>query len=353
MPIYTDKRSGRFFVQFNYNKHTYKRYLPPGASKKEAQKLEAKLRSDVFFRSHEMVKENALFEHFVLEAFLPWVLANSPQNFEKADWVCLAALPFLKGKTLRAIDAADIEAFKAHRTLLPTKHGKTRQPATIWRELSVLSSLFRLAIDRKLCDSNPCSRVRKPVFDNTQSKVLELADEAKFLASFDEHQGQWAKDICILVLNTGLRQNDVLSLTRFHVDLNDNVIRLVQSKTKHPLVIPLNDAARTVIEKRLNKGPLLFPSPKTGDKAKSVRKALYGACTRAEIGILTIRDLRRTFATRLQENGVDAVTIAALLGHTSLRMVTRYARSSETAKRAVLTLVSTQNLPPAILKQSK
>ena len=40
-------------------------------------------------------------------------------------------------------------------------------------------------------------------------------------------------------------------------------------------------------------------------------------------------DLRHTFATRAAEAGVDLVTLAAMLGHSRVQMVMRYAHPTE------------------------
>ena len=40
-------------------------------------------------------------------------------------------------------------------------------------------------------------------------------------------------------------------------------------------------------------------------------------------------DLRHTFATRAAEAGVDIMTLAALLGHSRIQMVMRYAHPTE------------------------
>jgi integrase len=45
-----------------------------------------------------------------------------------------------------------------------------------------------------------------------------------------------------------------------------------------------------------------------------------------------IYDARHTFATRAIEGGVDMLTLAAILGHTNLKMITRYAHPSESHK---------------------
>jgi hypothetical protein len=69
-----------------------------------------------------------------------------------------------------------------------------------------------------------------------------------------------------------------------------------------------------------------------------VKKACLGAAKRAKIGHLTIRDLRRTFGTRLDENNYNDSTIAKLLGHGDHRSVHRYKRAKNILREAVNSL---------------
>jgi integrase len=345
MPIYTDKRNGHLYVQFQYRGNTFKQSLPEGSSRADAKKLETKMRSDAFFQANGMApKDETLFEDFVQEVYLPHVQQNTPASYHKAEYVCIAAKPFFKGKFLRFIKPGDIEKFKHYRTIAPTMHDKERAPATVWRELSILSRLFSLAIREGACDINPVSRIEKKSFDNVQDKILRREDEGKL---FSNMHSLWARDICLMALYTGLRQNDIMRLTRFDVKLNDNCIRLTQGKTQRRMEVRLNSVSRSVIEARWhNKGSLLFPSPVTHTENGSVRHAIQRACARAGIPILTIRDLRRTFATRVIENGADAVTAAAMLGHSSLRMIPRYVRSIELQQKAADLLTRPATIPP-------
>lgn len=66
-----------------------------------------------------------------------------------------------------------------------------------------------------------------------------------------------------------------------------------------------------------------------------VRKA------RERAGLLrfTPHDLRRTFATKLLENGADVLTVQALMGHTKTDTTKTYDKRPESAKRGVVGLL--------------
>ena len=56
---------------------------------------------------------------------------------------------------------------------------------------------------------------------------------------------------------------------------------------------------------------------------------LTGAIKRAGLTPFRLYDLRHTWATRAAMAGVDLVTLAAMLGHSRLQMVMRYAHPTE------------------------
>ncbi len=354
MAIYTDKKTSRLFIQFQYRGVTYKERLPAGTKRGDAKRIETKMRSDVTLGSFGIGRDrNITFEAFIRDVFDPYAESHytGRGSFDRIVIVLEAALPFFKGMPMRAIKAADVERFKAARENLITIHKRRRAPATVLRELCVISKLFSLAVANDICDYNPCSRVQKPKFDNVQNRILQSKDEAKFFAAF---KSQWAEDICRIVVNTGLRANDILGLTKFDVSRDLRMISLIQGKTRQRVEIPMNDTVAAVIDRRWKNatGPLLFASPRTGRVATHVRRAITGACERAHIDRLTIRDLRRTFGTRLHELGFDDSTVAQLLGHADMRSIHRYKRGTAIKKQAVFSLESAKNLPPRRTKKA-
>jgi len=60
-----------------------------------------------------------------------------------------------------------------------------------------------------------------------------------------------------------------------------------------------------------------------------INNAHTSAVKRAKVAPFKLYALRHTFATRAAQAGVDLVTLAALLGHSRLTMVMRYAHPSE------------------------
>jgi integrase len=64
---------------------------------------------------------------------------------------------------------------------------------------------------------------------------------------------------------------------------------------------------------------------------------------RAKIRNFRIYDLRHTFASRMAMAGVDLVTLAALLGHSRVQMVMRYAHPVEEHKIEAIYKLETYN----------
>lgn len=347
MGVYVDKKTGRLFVQFDYQNETYKFRLPAGTTRDQAKKLETKKKNKLFFEangvSEQKGPEDILYEDFLVEVYLPFIEANRcAETFKQTVRICKDSLQFFKGRGLRSFKRADIEKFKAHRMKLPKWDpvkeayvGGQRSASTIVKEISHISKMFEMAIDNEACEHNPCSRVEKPEFDNVQDLVLYEANDDRLYAEF---KSDWARDVSKVILNTGLRQNDILGLTKFQVDWQTAEIVLVQGKVKRRVRIPMNDTVQEIIRAWFEMHPeseFVFPSPKTGGRGTSIKKALRAACIRAGIDKLGSKALRRTFGTRLHERGYDDMTVAGLLGHRDLRSVHRYKRGTEIKRTAV------------------
>lgn len=333
MPVYSTKSGYR--IMFDFNGHSYSKRLDKTYTKAQADALEIKWKHDLMFEAFGVEKrKDILFEDFVADYFLPFAESHySSEGYANVIIICKSALPFLKGISLRKITVADLEKFKRFRENLETKHKTKRKPATIHREFNIISKIFSEAVKHDYLDYNPCAKVDLPRVRNLQDKILPVDKLVLFLENI---HSPLARDVALLILNTGLRQNDALGLKKFQVDFENRFIRLVQGKSKAEVKIPLNETAFEILERRKAKGSeFFFVNPKTGLPVKSVKRTFIRASERAKLGNISTKVLRRTFATALAENNYSPSAIAKLLGHSDLRSVHRYQRESSILRDAV------------------
>jgi integrase len=210
---------------------------------------------------------------------------------------------------------------------------KAIKPATVNRELACLKILLNYFIKSDvLTKANPVSRVKFLAENNEQMRVLSWDEERLYLMA----ASQPLQDVVTLMIETGARPEEIRRLRRENINLKQGYLSVPFGKTKAARrKLPLTELASAVLEKRLAKmeGDYIFTGGRGGsDSGKPIVKlnnAHAGALKRSGVRQFRLYDLRHTFATRAAEAGVDLVTLAALLGHSRVQMVMRYAHPSE------------------------
>lgn len=254
-----------------------------------------------------------------------------------------ASKPLLKtfgARPLNQISSKDFDQYKKNRarTFGRRKDGAVTDqlihPATINRELDCARGLYRWAIRQGYVSSNPLQDVGKLAEDNERLSVPSDADIQKYLAS----ASQPLQDIAVLLLETGLRPDDIYRMERAGVNLQAGYYQNVKGKTKAATRrIQLSPRALEILTRRCQtcQGRYLFPlqivkglfdwsRPMT-----KVNAAHTSAIRRAAIKPFRLYDLRHKFATDAIESGIDLITVARMMGHSSTRMVMRYAHPSD------------------------
>jgi integrase len=135
------------------------------------------------------------------------------------------------------------------------------------------------------------------------------------------------------MLETGMRPEEVYRIQPENVNLASGLLFNPHGKTKAARRwIPLNTAAKSVLARRMEglEKPFLFPCDT--DPARPVPKvnnAHDRAVRDSKVAPFRLYDLRHTWATRAAESGIDLVTLVALLGHSKIQMVMRYAHPTQ------------------------
>lgn len=162
-------------------------------------------------------------------------------------------------------------------------------------------------------------------------------------------------DIAAMILQTGMRPEEVYRIRRENVHLERGYLFNPYGKTKAAKrKVFLTEAVAVILRKRLDKvkGDYLFPGRGVGDRPIiKVNNAHAATLERAKLSHFTLYSLRHTWATRATEKGIDLVTLAAMLGHSRIQMVLRYAHPSEEHQAAAMRkmgVVLEQNKPATV-----
>jgi integrase len=284
-----------------------------------------------------------------MNEFLNWSRtehAAKPATTRRYEISSKALLNYFGEKMLDQISSDDVEKFKQWRSkqkkLASSKKLKknkkamsnaTIKPATVNRELACLKALFN--VFKGSISNNPVSGVKFLQENNENFVVLSSTEEKIYLMACS----QPLQDVAALILDCGCRPEEIYRLQKKDVNLSDNFLVVQEGKTKAARRrIPLTARAGTILKNRMEtaKGDYLFAGGRKGkDSANPVVKlnnAHYGALRRTGLNRFRIYDLRHTFASRMAMAGVDLLTLAALLGHSRVQMVMRYAHPAESHK---------------------
>ncbi|HVE55995.1 MAG TPA: site-specific integrase [Pyrinomonadaceae bacterium] len=143
-------------------------------------------------------------------------------------------------------------------------------------------------------------------------------------------------DAAALMLETGMRPIEISHLRKKDISLDRDCLQITRSKTKASIRrVHLSDKAKAILEARLKRfdGDFLFPQNDVdGSLPVKALDIVHRSVVRKIEYNFRLYDCRHTFATRALESGTDPITLAAILGHANLRMVSRYAHPSEERK---------------------
>jgi integrase len=303
----------------------YRKALPTARTKTEAQEAEraelASIHKGTYGSAGSM-----LLSDFIDRHYLPWARTNK-RSVVNDEAACKVIKRFFAKKSLGQVAPFLIERFKRERKLTPVgkKKQRERAPATVNRELEILSKIFTMAEDNGMVASNPCRKVNKLRQDNRRTRYLIAEEEKRLMAALTGRRA-YLKPIVLLAINTGMRRGEILGLEWKNVDLSRGLIYVTNTKSGKDRVIPLNQDARSALESLKRVGPRVF-------NVDWIKVAWASALTDARIDDFRFHDLRHTAATRLADAGTDAFTIAAILGHSTIQMSARYTHATDERKR--------------------
>ena len=330
---YQRKPGGRWTIDFYGPQGRVQRVVKWANSRQEAQEAKRKAIFEAFLGKEEDKGERVTFDK-LSEMYVTDYAAVNKKSWKTDAGFLEGMREFFKGRFADSITAQDIEKFKA-------KKKSEVKLSSVNRYLVILSKLFNCGIQWGYLKLNPCKGVKK--FSEQpfrRTRVLSPEEEEALLKAAGPG---YLKSMIRVMLNTGLRRKELLQLTWENVDFKKRRLVIRETKTSRSLYVPMNELVvqelKGLYRAGKHDGPV-FRNPRTGKAFVDVKRSFSGACLRGSVKNFQLRDLRRTFGTRLGESGVEAVTCSELLGHKSLTTTRTYLmtdaeRKAEAVERLV------------------
>lgn len=282
-------------------------------NKKKAREVEKKLQDELVDREILGNKERLSLEH-ALKRFRD-IKNDTPNHINirtHVKWILDQKIS--KNKMIDDVDATFVNRLVAK---------KREQGAAVWSIKHVVSTL-RGAWTNAEQTGYQVKPVKWPSIKPPKGKLVYMTpkQEKKFLKLL----GGIYYDLAVLLLDTGVRLGEGLTLTWDSIDFEHNVIHVWRSKTDTDSMISMTNRLRAVLQKRNRFTNYVFEGRKIEGKDPQplsnvvpIRKAIKKINPE-----MTIHTCRHTFATRLVMNGVTLYEVSKLLGHTDLKTSQRY-----------------------------
>jgi integrase len=202
----------------------------------------------------------------------------------------------------------------------------------------LVGSIYGFAIGRGLASDSPARGVKKAPVRKVERFLseAEIARLAEALDAESERSGNPYPSAAIkLLLLTGCRRGEIISLRWEQVDLTRDCPRLPDSKTGAKVVY-LNPPARLLLEElpRIAGNPLVIPGLRVDGGTAAIQKAWDRVRAAAVLANVRLHDLRHSFASVGAAGGLSLPVIGASLGHRHATTTARYAHLSADPLRA-------------------
>lgn len=255
---------------------------------------------------------------------------------------------------LRLCDVNHFHLVRLVNGLQPSKKGRrkllTLADASVNRVIALLQGIFSRLAATGVLQQNPAKLLKMRKERNIRARVLLPHEFEPFFAALAKAPLQFQLLIFLLIL-TGMRIGEALSAKWDFVNFELSYIRLPDTKSGRPRVIPLSPAAIAILNRLLllRTNEWLFTGTYDVHLSRPTRQFNQ---LLADSGVrgLWLHDLRRTFASTAALTH-SAFSVAKLLGHSNPMVTARYLVANDADLHSAVAGVGERFahfLPPAL-----
>jgi integrase len=196
--------------------------------------------------------------------------------------------------------------------------------ATINRELAALKRMFNLAHQQSPPKVNQVPYIPMLKENNVRAGFFEPKEFSALMRNI----APYLRNVITLAYETGMRQEEILSLKWSQVDLTRKTIRLEETKSGEKRTLKLSPLLRLEFQRaKLAHGDAheyVFLNRDGTGRIKDFRSAWRQACEKAGIGKRHFHDFRRTAIRNMVRAGVADNVAMKISGHKTRSVFDRY-----------------------------
>ena len=332
-----------FRFRINGTKKMMKLGSYPALSLAEARQLALELKGQLCRGIDPTVEKKAekampTVSEFAVREYLPWAKLNKRSWMDDESRLRREIAELIGQKKLQEVTTRDV-------MLVHSCVYQKNSAATANRYLALLSKLFSLAAQWGHIERNPARGIQKYREAGPRHRWLSGEELKRFLVALEAESDRNTSVAIQLLLLTGVRKMELLSLRWSDVDLQNMSFRLIRTKSGKSRVVVLNSMAYGLMvqlhSKKVEGCPWVFPARTGNGHLIDLRKPLQRAMDRAKLQDLRPHDLRRSYASLLANAGVDIYQIKDLLGHSSVAVTQQsYAHLQQSTLRTASEVVA-------------
>lgn len=332
-------KQGRKYFYFRFVFEGQKRVAKlgefPALEVAEARKLALEIRAKVDRGINPQEEENRMqssptFESFGMTEYMPFARQTKRSADDDECRLRVQIYPRFGTRKLVEIQTREIQQFHANMK-------ESHCAATANRHLSLISRMYKLAVQWGRVDRNPCLGISKFKENNQRQRFLTPEEIQRVYKAMESEPNKTAVAALKFLLLTGARREEALKARWENVDLDNGVWFLPQTKSGRGRYVQLNSEAQSVLRSlhRTEGSPWLFPSKRNSTKPiYSPQGAFDRVLKAAGIEHLRLHDLRHSHASLAINAGVSLSVIQALLAHQSPLQTMRYSHLMNSTLRS-------------------
>lgn len=204
-----------------------------------------------------------------------------------------------------------------------------------------LNRWYSWLVDQEYIESSPMAKVRKPRIREEQPEPFSREDLEKIGAALhragDDALAARDRAIVAILLDVGLRVSELCAIQMEDIHMATGDILIKRGKGNKPRSVRLGARARKVVRNYMlryrrvvgESGPLFLTMHQEPLKPTTVRMLMEKLEKRSGVVHVHPHRFRHTMAISALRAGMSLFHLQAILGHTTLDMVRKYAKIAE------------------------